>query len=74
MYLNAGKHVIKDIVNDGESIILDDDSNWKIFPFDKAKVVKWRGGDAVNVAASVGSKAKITHANSNVTVEATYLG
>jgi hypothetical protein len=74
MYLNAGKHTIKDIGKDGESITLDDDSNWKIFPFDKAKVAKWRSGDEVNVAANVGSKSKISHAETNETVEATYLG
>ncbi len=74
MYLNTGKHSIKEIENTGEFITLDDDSKWKVFPFDKAKTKLWQALDNVTVASNVGSKSKITHTERNETIEATYLG
>lgn len=74
MYLNSGVHRIKETENQGEIIVLDDDSKWKVSPYYRSKSRGWQAGDEVKVAADAGSKSRITHAGRNEFIEASFIG
>ncbi len=64
MYFNTGKHTIKKVTNNGENIVLDDNSYWDVSLFDKFTTFFWGLNDKVTVKSYIGSKFKIEHETS----------
>jgi len=44
-----GEHWLRDKQKEGQSLILEDDSTWEVYPSDRSKTARWLRGSTIHV-------------------------